>query len=47
MTQGVSPAELAQRVGVAPSEVLDFEAGRVIPADAPFAAYMRALGFSA
>jgi ribosome-binding protein aMBF1 (putative translation factor) len=46
-TQGVSAAELAQRVGVTPSDVLDFDAGQVIPANEPFADYMRALGFSA
>lgn len=43
--QDVSAAELARRTGVAPSEVLDFEAGRVIPAKAQFATYMSALGF--
>jgi hypothetical protein len=41
--QDVSAAELAQRAGVTPSDVLDFEA---IPAKPPFAVYMRALGFS-
>ena len=46
-TQGVSVAELAQRTGVAASEVLAFEAGRVIPAEPPFTSYMRALGFTA
>lgn len=46
-TQGVSAAELARRTDVAASDVLDFEAGRVIPAKPPFAVYMRALGFSA
>jgi transcriptional regulator with XRE-family HTH domain len=46
-TQGVSPAEMARRTGVAASEVLAFEAGRVVPAKPPFAAYMRALGFTA
>ncbi|WP_181779011.1 helix-turn-helix domain-containing protein [Pseudonocardia pini] len=44
--QDVSAAELARRAGVTPSEVLDFEAGRVIPAKPPFGVYMRALGFS-
>ncbi|MEJ2887728.1 helix-turn-helix domain-containing protein [Actinomycetospora aeridis] len=43
--QGVSAAELARRAGVTPDDVLDFEAGRVIPARPPFAAYMAALGF--
>jgi ribosome-binding protein aMBF1 (putative translation factor) len=46
-TQGVSAAELARRTDVAASSVLDFEAGRVIPAKPQFAVYMRALGFSA
>ncbi|WP_232660862.1 helix-turn-helix domain-containing protein [Pseudonocardia sp. TRM90224] len=45
--QGVSAAELARRTGVTPSDVLDFEAARVVPARPPFALYMRALGFSA
>lgn len=43
--QDVSAAELARRTGVTPSDVLEFEAGRVIPAKPPFAAYMAALGF--
>ena len=46
-TQGVSAAELARRTDVAVNDILDFEAGRVIPAKPPFAIYMRALGFSA
>ncbi|WP_028926807.1 helix-turn-helix domain-containing protein [Pseudonocardia acaciae] len=45
--KGVSVAELADRSGVRPSDVLEFEAGRVIPAEPPFRAYMRALGFAA
>jgi ribosome-binding protein aMBF1 (putative translation factor) len=46
-TQGLSAAELARRTRVTPSEVLASEAGRVVPAKPPFAAYMRALGFTA
>ncbi|MEJ3652186.1 helix-turn-helix transcriptional regulator [Actinomycetes bacterium KLBMP 9759] len=46
-TQGVSAAELARRTGVTPSDVLAFEAARVVPAREPFALYMRALGFIA
>lgn len=46
-TQGVSVAELARRAGVSPSDILEFEAGRVIPARPPFAIYMQALGFVA
>jgi ribosome-binding protein aMBF1 (putative translation factor) len=46
-TQGVSAAELARRTDVAASDVLDFEAGRVIPATPQFSVYMRALGFTA
>jgi ribosome-binding protein aMBF1 (putative translation factor) len=46
-TQGVSASELAGRTGVAASDVLDFEAGRVIPAMPQFTTYMRALGFIA
>lgn len=45
--QGVSAAELARRTGVMPSDVLNFEAGRVVPALPQFTAYMRALGFVA
>lgn len=45
--QGVSAAELAERTGVTASDVLEFEAGRVVPAKPPFATYMRALGFVA
>lgn len=43
--QDVSAAELARRTGVTPSDVLEFEAGRVIPAKPQFTAYMAALGF--
>ncbi len=46
-TQQVDAAELARRTGVTPSDVLDFEVGRVIPAKEQFVTYMRALGFSA
>ncbi len=46
-TQGVSAAELARRIEVAASDILEFEAGRVIPAAPQFAVYMRALGFTA
>jgi ribosome-binding protein aMBF1 (putative translation factor) len=46
-TQGVSAEELARRTDVAVNDILDFEAGRVIPAQPPFAVYMRALGFIA
>jgi ribosome-binding protein aMBF1 (putative translation factor) len=46
-TQGVSVAELARRTGVSPSDVLEFEAARVVPARSQFAIYMRALGFIA
>lgn len=46
-TQGVSAAELARRTGVTPSDVLEFEAARVVPARDRFAVYMRALGFAA
>ncbi len=46
-TLGVSAAELARRTGTSASEVLRFEAGRVIPARLQFAVYMRALGFVA
>lgn len=46
-TQGVSAVELARRTDVAASDVLAFEAGRVIPAKPQFAVYMRALGFTA
>lgn len=45
--KGVSVAELASRTGVRPSDVLEFEAGRIIPAEPPFRTYMRALGFAA
>lgn len=45
--QGVSAAELARRTGLTPSEVLDLEAGRVVPATPPFTECMRALGFVA
>ena len=45
--RGVSPAELARRTGLTPSEVLDLEAGRVVPATPPSTACMRALGFVA
>ncbi|MBP2365594.1 helix-turn-helix domain-containing protein [Pseudonocardia parietis] len=45
--QDVSAAELARRTGVAPSDVLEFEIGRVIPAKPQFTTYMTALGFSA
>jgi ribosome-binding protein aMBF1 (putative translation factor) len=45
--QGVSAAELARRTGVPPSDVLEFEAGRVVPAGDQFSLYMRALGFVA
>jgi len=44
--QDVSAAELARRTGVTPSDVLEFEAGRVIPAKPRFATYMTALGFT-
>ena len=44
--QDVSAEELARRTGVTPGDVLDFEAGRVIPAKPPFEAYMTALGFT-
>ncbi|GAA4543583.1 helix-turn-helix transcriptional regulator [Pseudonocardia xishanensis] len=43
----LSAADLASRCGVTAAEVLAFEEGRVIPAKPPFAAYMRALGFTA
>jgi ribosome-binding protein aMBF1 (putative translation factor) len=43
--QGVSAWELARRAGVSTEDVLAFEAARVIPADEPFAVYMRALGY--
>ena len=43
--QDVSAAELARLTGGTPSDVLQFEAGRVIPAKPQFAAYMVALGF--
>lgn len=46
-TQGVPAAELARRTGVSTTDVLEFEAGRVIPARPQFAIYMRALGFVA
>jgi ribosome-binding protein aMBF1 (putative translation factor) len=46
-TQGVSAAELARLAGVTPSDVLAFEAGRVVPAGDRFTLYMRALGFAA
>jgi ribosome-binding protein aMBF1 (putative translation factor) len=46
-TQGVSAAELARRTGVSTSDVIEFEAGRIIPARPQFAIYMRALGFVA
>ena len=46
-TQGVSAAELARRTGVSASDVIEFEAGRVVPARPQFAIYMRALGFVA
>jgi ribosome-binding protein aMBF1 (putative translation factor) len=46
-TQGVSAAELARRTGVRASDVLEFEAARVIPAELQFRIYMRALGFVA
>ena len=45
-TQGVSAAELARRTDVPPSDVLEFEAARVVPARDRFAVYMRALGFA-
>jgi ribosome-binding protein aMBF1 (putative translation factor) len=45
--QSVSADELAARTGVPARAVLDFEAGRVIPARPPFGEYMRALGYSA
>jgi len=44
--QDVSAEELARRTGVTPSDVLEFEAGRVIPAKPQFEAYMTALGFT-
>lgn len=46
-TQQLSPADLAERVGLTANDVLEFEAGRVIPAKPLFAVYMRALGFVA
>lgn len=46
-SQGVSANELARRTDVTAGDILEFEAGRVIPARPPFAAYMRALGFTA
>ena len=46
-TQGVSTAELARRTGVSPSDVLEFEAARVVPAGSQFTVYMRALGLIA
>ncbi|MBC8094025.1 MAG: helix-turn-helix transcriptional regulator [Pseudonocardia sp.] len=46
-TQRISAAELARRTDLAPNDVLDVEAGRVIPAGPAFALYMRALGFVA
>ncbi|MGW0520948.1 helix-turn-helix domain-containing protein [Crossiella sp. NPDC003009] len=46
-TQGVTAAELARRTGMRTTDVLEFEAARVIPAGEPFAVYMRALGFEA
>jgi ribosome-binding protein aMBF1 (putative translation factor) len=46
-TQGVSAAELARRTGTSASDVLQFEAGRIVPARPQFAIYMRALGFVA
>jgi len=45
--QDVSAAELAHRCGVRTEDVLAFEDGRVVPAKAPFSAYLQALGFSA
>ncbi len=45
--QGVSAAELARRTGATPSDVLDLEAGRVVPAAPRFTQFMRALGFVA
>ena len=45
--QDVSAAELARRTGATPDDVLEFEAGRVVPAKPQFAVYMRALGYSA
>jgi ribosome-binding protein aMBF1 (putative translation factor) len=46
-TQGVSAAVLARHTGVSTSDVLEFEAARVIPAEPQFRIYMRALGFVA
>jgi ribosome-binding protein aMBF1 (putative translation factor) len=46
-SQGVSAAELARRTGMSTSDVLEFEAGRVVPAIPHFTVYMRALGFVA
>jgi ribosome-binding protein aMBF1 (putative translation factor) len=43
--QGVSAAELARRTGMRTADVLEFEAGRVVPARERFAVYMGALGF--
>jgi ribosome-binding protein aMBF1 (putative translation factor) len=45
--QDVSAAELARRTGATPSDVLAFEAGRVVPARPRFAVYMGALGYDA
>lgn len=42
----VSVAELARRSGVTPDDVLEFEAGRLVPAEPHFATHMQALGFS-
>jgi len=44
--QDVSAEELARRAGVTPDDVLEFEAGRVIPAKPQFEAYMTAPGFT-
>jgi ribosome-binding protein aMBF1 (putative translation factor) len=44
--QSVSADELAARTGMPSVAVLDFEAGRVVPARPPFAEYMRALGYA-
>jgi hypothetical protein len=38
---------LARRTGVSPSDVIEFEAARVVPARSQFTIYMRALGFIA
>ncbi|SFN46282.1 Helix-turn-helix domain-containing protein [Pseudonocardia ammonioxydans] len=44
--QDVSVAELARRTDRTADDVLDFEAGRVVPARPQFAVYLEALGYS-